>query len=151
MAKNYYFTVFTASTWEIFSSLSPPRLGFTENAIKRAKSLKPGDVCFAYVTGIMRITGAYEVVSNVTVAGGTSVWGSTKFPACVEVKPLVVFDLGDAPAFLSLAHTQSWYQKLGKKKYWSFAFRNSPRPVKDADALSLLDALQELHEVAKAS
>ena len=146
MAKSYYFSVFSTSTWAIFSSLSPPQLGFTDSSLKRAKGLKPGDVCFAYVTGVMRIAGAYEIVGTVSTSVGVNIWGSTKFPVCIEVKPILAFNLDDAPEFLSLAHTQVWYNKLAKKRNWSFAFRNSPRPVKDTDGKNLLAALWELQD-----
>jgi len=147
LAKNYYFSVFSPSTWETFISLSPPQLGFPESSSKRAKALKPGDICIAYVTSISRICGAFEIVGNARRnIGDSSIWGSAKFPVSVEVRPMIVFDLLEAPQFLTLAHTQSWFVRLRNKAYWSFAFRNPPRPVKESDAKALLAALDQLQD-----
>jgi hypothetical protein len=143
MAPSHWLAVFTPATWQDFVAMGDlQQLGFGALAFKKLKTVKVGDIFVAYVCRAKKLGGIYEVVGEYN-RDGASVWNSTKFPFCLPVKAVSQFNLDDAPFFLDVSKTQSWYRKLPNKKYWSFAFRNPPRVLKQTDGIALVEAILE--------
>lgn len=128
-------------------AMEEPQLGFGELAGKKLKSVRIGDLFIAYVSSAKKIVGIYKVTGEYN-RNGVRTWKSAKFPFCLPVTPVCQFDLDKAPLFLDLADTQSWFRCLPNKKYWSFAFRNPPRVLKNNDGTALVDAIMSRASIA---
>ena len=140
MVPSHWFAVFTPSTWRSFITMVSPQLGFGELSVKKLKSVRVGDIFIAYVSSEKKIGGIYRVTGEFT-RDGVQVWKSARFPFCLPVEKIFEFSLEVAPSFLELAHTQSWFNRLQNKKYWSFAFRNPPRLLKSIDGVAMVEAI----------
>jgi len=140
---SHWFAVFTPSTWGNFISIGSSQLGFGERSVKKLKNVRVGDIFIAYISSAKKIGGVYRVTGEFT-RDGIQVWKTAQFPFCLPVQKVFEFDLDAAPEFLSLASTQSWFNRLPNKKYWSFVFRNPPRLLKSNDGLEMVEAISNL-------
>jgi hypothetical protein len=117
-------------------------IGFSERSGKKAKQIREGDIVIPYVIRAKKMPGAYVVTGPIEKIG-VQVWGTPLFPNCLRVDTKIEYQLDNAPRFLDLANTQSWFRRLPNKNFWSFAFRNPPRSLKAEDGEALLAALLE--------
>jgi len=60
---NYWFDLFTGTTWEEFRQAGARITGFRQTTRNVAKGVKPGDIFLCYLTEVMRWVGALEVVA----------------------------------------------------------------------------------------
>jgi hypothetical protein len=149
MAPSHWLAVFTPGTWQDFVAMGDAQqLGFGALAFKKLNSVREGDLFIAYVSTAKRFGGVYEVTGKYN-RNGASIWNSPKFPYCLPVRAVCQFHLDEAPLFMDLAETQSWYRRLSNKKYWSFVFRNPPRVLKAADGNALVEAISSRSRLVK--
>lgn len=83
--RKYWLDLFTGKTWEEFLRNGAKVSGFREGRKKVAQRIQVGDYLICYLTGISKIVGVLEVMSDCYV-DESPLWEDAVFPIRFKVK-----------------------------------------------------------------
>ena len=141
---NYWLNLFTTITWNEFRKYGAKVSGFRERHRRCLGQVQSGDIFLCYVAGIMRWTGALEVLGKSD--DKTRIWKNDEFPIRFTVHPIIVLDAEHGVVMEKLEGRVDFYscsQDAGKFKGF---IRRSPTLFKrHEDSELILKFLREAH------
>lgn len=136
----YYRDVFTLSTWEAFRDAGASVTAFSRNKSAAASRLLTGDQLLCYLKGKIGWVGALEVTGPASMSED-SIWGVTRFPVRVPVKPLVVLPPELMLPMSALEGRLSFYRAGMVPAMFSAHLQGSPGRMSTADGETIYKAL----------
>lgn len=100
--------LYTPETWQAFSATNGTLTGIRSSMAQVHRTLKPGDYIVAYVTGIKRWCGLFEVRECVQAIPGA--WLPNAYPLHVKMQPLVRLNATQGIPLEALEGHVSWYR-----------------------------------------
>jgi len=104
--------------------------------------IKPGDHLVCYLTGVSRLVGVLEAVSD-PYRDDTPIWRDEVFPSRIRVKTLIALDAETAIPVHELRDGLSMFQGMKSGVEWTGAFRGSPSKWSVQDGECVVSALEE--------
>ncbi len=140
--RNYWFDLYSGTTWEEFLTAGAEVTGFRERRRKTVQQIKPGDYLLCYLTGVSRWIGMLEVV-EAPYKDQTPIWKDEDFPCRVKVKVVAALTPETAVPVLQLKDQMSIFKSLKNPNAWTGHFRGSPAKWKPLDGKMVVDAILE--------
>jgi len=137
--------LFTGKTWQEFLDAGGTVSGFRESRWSILKKIKPGDYFLCYLTGVSRLIGILEVISEV-YKDDTPIWSDAVFPCRLKVKILVALQPETAVPIKSLRDELSIFENMKNPYAWTGYLRGSPTKWNTSDGEIILKALNEAKE-----
>jgi hypothetical protein len=145
VARTYWLTLFTGTTWDEFLAAGGDVSGFREGRWRTVQQIKVGDYLLCYLTGVSRWVGLMEVVAK-PFKDSTPIWKDEGFPCRVRVQRLITLTPETAVPVQTLRGQLSVFQGLSNPNAWSGHFRGSPARWKTADGEAVLAALSDAEQ-----
>lgn len=142
MSTAYWLDLFTGTTWEEFLKAGGAVSGHRESRWPTVQKIRQGDKLLCYLTGISRWIGLLEVTGE-PYMDRTPIWAEEDFPCRLPVKVLISLDPDTAIPVRLLSERLSYFAKGEGSMAWTGHFRGSPFREKEADALVVVEALEE--------
>ena len=143
--RTYWLDLFTGTTWQEFLDAGAETSGFREGRRKTVQRIRPGDYFLCYLTGVSRLIGALEVVSD-PFCDDTPIWKDETFPWRFKVKIVVALKPETAVPITHLKDQLTIFQESDKPFAWTGYVRGSPSKWKASDGEAVLKALLEAKE-----
>jgi len=132
MKKKYWLDLFTGKTWDEFLRNGAKVSGFRESRRKVAEKIQPGDYFICYITGISRLIGILEVLSE-SFYDKTPLWEDEDFPIRFNVKLIYKLEPKTAIPVHSFKDKLTIFKNLKSPNAWSGFFRGSPAEFNPKD------------------
>jgi hypothetical protein len=140
--RNYWLDLFSGKTWQEFQKAGAEISGFRENRWSILKKIKKGDYFLCYLTGVSRLIGVLEVISD-PYKDSTPIWSDDSFPCRLKVKVVVGLTPETALPIQELRDELSIFQNLKSPHAWVGLLRGSPTQWKTEDGEIIVKALLE--------
>lgn len=143
---NYWLDLFTGTTWDEFRASGAEVSGFSHRMRKTvAEAIKPGDILLCYLTGVMRWTGALEVVGMSD--NKERIFKDAEFPSRLKVKPLIILDAVHGVPMDQLDGKVAFYRGSKDRGKFQGFIRKSPNRFKLAeDGALVLRMIGDAHK-----
>lgn len=141
--RKYWLDLFTGKTWEEFLKNGAQISGFKEIQKSTAQKIKVGDLLICYITGISRIIGVLEVISECFI-DKTPIWEDDIFPVRLRVKLLHKLNPETAIPIHDIIPKLEIYKKFGKN--WRAFLRRSPKELSAEDGNLILEEIKKALE-----
>jgi predicted RNA-binding protein len=145
MSRNFWIDLFTGKTWQEYLDSGGTVSGFRESRKKGARRIRPGDYFICYLTGLSRLIGVLEVVSE-SYYDTTPLWEDEVFPVRFKVKIIHKLDQKNAVPILNLKDKLPLFQNLKSPNSWSGYFRGSPAKLSQKDGELIVEAIKRAIE-----
>lgn len=143
--RNYWYNVFTGTTWEEFKEAGTFVTGFRRSMWKAVEQIKSGDYLLCYITGISRFSGILEATSGMFI-DDSSIWAEGSFAARIRVKAIAALDPETSVPVHDLKDRLSFFQNLKHPLGWTHPFLRSPKACKKPDAKVIVQAILKAQE-----
>lgn len=142
---SYWLDLFTGTTWKEFRDAGATISGFRKRRQKAVQSIEKGDILLAYLTGVMRWVGAFEVIGP--SKDTRTIWNIDEFPERLEVRPLILLDPEFGVPMEELQGKVDFFKEESDRGYYKAFLRQSPvKFKKNSDAELILNLLKKSKE-----
>lgn len=140
--RTYWLDLFSAKTWQEFLDAGANVTGFREKRWATVRQVKPGDYFLCYLTGVSRLIGVLEAISE-PYQDRKPIWHDEAFPSRVRVKPVVTLTPETAVPVVDLRDELSIFRDMKSPLAWTGHVRGSPQRWKGSDGEAIVRAIED--------
>lgn len=140
--RTHWLDLFSAKTWQEFIDAGADVTGFRENRWATVRQVRPGDYFLCYLTGVSRLIGVLEAVSE-PYQDSRPIWSDEAFPSRVGVKAVMTLTPETAVPIVDLRDELTIFRDMKSPLAWTGHVRGSPQRWKASDGEAIVRAIKE--------